>query len=61
MVAHNPHVSVGTCPTIPVIPPNEKCALAIFDSFVLAFRHFEQDLHKASRAYAQQRRETNPT
>ena len=57
---HNPHVAVGTCPTIPVIPPNEQCALAIFDSFVLAFRHFEQDLHKASRAYAQQRRETNP-
>ena len=45
---------------IPFAPPPWHVAEQIFDSVLLAFRSFERDLHKASRLYARQRRQSNP-
>ena len=50
----------GAPRSIPFAPPPWHVAEQLFDSVLLAFRHFERDLHKASRLYARQRRELNP-
>eukprot|EP00435_Cladocopium_sp_Y103_P070529 s234_g35.t1 len=45
---------------LPLMPPDQITAEQIFDSFLLAFRAFESELHQASRLYARQKRESNP-
>ena len=51
---------LGAPGTLPYVPPALDMAEKIFDSFAIAFRNFEQELHCASRAYARQKREMNP-
>ena len=50
----------GAPSSFPWVPPDHDCAVAIYESFVLAFRAFEAELCKASRLYARQKRATNP-
>ena len=51
---------LGAPGTLPYVPPALDLAEKIFDSFAIAFRNFELELHRASRAYAKQKREMNP-
>ena len=57
---HSGFRSPGALEHIPLIPPSFTVAQAIFESFALAFRSFENDLDKASRHHAKLRREANP-
>ena len=54
---HRVHGAPLQCP---LYPPECEVALALFDSFLLAFQKFESDLMKQSRQYARFRREQNP-
>lgn len=45
---------------LPFVPPDCQIAERVFDTVVLAFREFEQQLHRSSRLYARQRRAQNP-
>ena len=50
----------GAPAVLPLVPPALRIAQAVFESFVIAFRTFEADLHKASRLYANEKRSANP-
>lgn len=52
--------TAGAPAKLPWVPPSHGCAIAILETFLLAFRALEIDLCKASRQYARQRRECNP-
>lgn len=52
--------TVGAPACLPFVPPTHGIAEKVFDTVVLAFRSFEQELQKTSRLYARQRRALNP-
>lgn len=52
--------TVGAPSCLPLVPPPSHVALSVFDTLMLAFRAFEQELRKTSRQYARQRRDHNP-
>ena len=52
--------TLGAPPLLPFVPPACHVAEQVFDTVVLAFREFEQQLHRSSRLYARQRRSQNP-
>lgn len=55
------HAKVFGAPErLPFVPPTLDIAERVFDSFAIAFRKFEQELHGASRNYARQKRDMNP-
>ena len=54
------HRTLGAPAQLAWIPPAFQSAVAILETFVLAFRAFELELRKASRQYARQKRENNP-
>lgn len=54
------HRTHGAPNVIPALPPALCLSVPIFESFALAFREFENELHQASRSYARHRRESNP-
>lgn len=52
--------TVGAPVNIPLVAPPLSVAMHVFDTVMLAFRNFEQELQKSSRQYARQRRAQNP-
>ena len=50
----------GVVDLIPLLPPSFTMAQLIFESFAMAFRFFENELHQASRHHAKLHREANP-
>lgn len=51
---------LGAPAVLPYVPPDLTEAQLVFDTLAISFRHLEQDLYKASRQYARQKREANP-
>ena len=55
-----PVETCGAPANLPLFPPSDHIAAHVFDTMMLGFRSFEQELRKSSSLYARQRRAQNP-